>query len=136
GSFEVSFTPRHLAQNALTALATANALGLRIPERIDVAFAEWRNQELPLPGGGVLINDAWNANPLSMRAALEHLAELAAGRRRVAVLGYMAELGDYAEEGHREVARAVREVGVDLLVAVGPQAQAYGGRWVATLEEA
>ena len=136
GSFEVSFTPRHLAQNALTALATANALGLRIPERIDVAFAEWRNQELPLPGGGVLINDAWNANPLSIRAALEHLAELAAGRRRVAVLGAMAELGDYAEEAHREVASAVQEIGVDVLISVGADAQVYGGRSVEDAEAA
>ena len=54
-----------------------------------------------------------------MRAALEHLSALAAGRRRVAVLGEMAELGDYADEGHDEVARAIREVGVELLVSVG-----------------
>ena len=54
----------------------------------------------------------------------------------MAVLGDMAELGDYAEEGHREVARALEEVGVDLLVAVGPQARAYGGRWVATRDDA
>ena len=130
GTFEVNITPRHLAQAALTAVATAHALGLRIPERVDVAFAEWRNQELPLPGGGMLINDAWNANPLSMRAALEHLTEVAAGRRRVAVLGGMAELGDYADEGHREVARAVQDVGVDLLISVGAQARVYGGRRV------
>ena len=66
-----------------------------------------------------------------MRAALEHLAERAGSRRRVAVLGEMAELGDYADEAHREVARAVEEVGVDVLIAVGPQAQVYGGRQVA-----
>jgi UDP-N-acetylmuramoyl-tripeptide--D-alanyl-D-alanine ligase len=131
GAFDVSFTARHLAQNALTAIATANALGIQIPERIDVTFAEWRNEELPLPGGGVLINDAWNANPISMRAALEHLAQLAAGRRRVAVLGEMAELGEYAEEAHREVAQAVQEVGVDLLICVGDRARVYGGRQVA-----
>ncbi len=136
GAFDVNFTARHLAQNALTALATANALGLPIPERIDVTFAEWRNQELPLPGGGVLINDAWNANPISMRAALEHLAQLAAGRRRIAVLGDMAELGDYSEEAHLEVARAVQEVGVDLLISVGEQARVYGGRQVADADAA
>ena len=136
GAFDVNFTPRHLAQNALTAVATAHALGLRIPERVDVVFAEWRNQELPLPGGGVLINDAWNANPISMRAALEHLTELAAGRRRIAVLGWMAELGDYADEGHREVARAVQDVGVDLLISVGAQARVYGGRQVEDADSA
>jgi UDP-N-acetylmuramoyl-tripeptide--D-alanyl-D-alanine ligase len=130
GTFEVGFSARHLALNALTALATAHALGLELPARIEATFAEWRNQELELPGGGLLINDAWNAHPISMRAALEHLAERAAGRRRIAVLGQMAELGEYAPEAHLEVARAVDEIGVDALIAVGPEARVYGGRWV------
>ena len=136
GALEVDFTARHLAENALTALAAAHALSLAVPARLEVEFSEWRNQELPLPGGGVVVNDAWNANPVSMRAALEHLVVLAGGRRTIAVLGDMAELGDYSEEGHREVARAVRETGVDEVVAVGPQAVAYGGRHVDTIEEA
>jgi len=71
-----------------------------------------------------------------MRAALEHLRERAAGRRTVAVLGEMAELGDYAGEGHREVALAIEQVGIDVVVAVGPQAQAYGGLWVAGADQA
>src|SRR6266545_4586330 len=66
GEVDVNFTARHLAQNALTAVATAHALGLEIPSRVDVAFADWRNQELELPGGGLVVNDAWNANPISM----------------------------------------------------------------------
>jgi UDP-N-acetylmuramoyl-tripeptide--D-alanyl-D-alanine ligase len=136
GTVEVGFTARHLAVNALTALATAHVLGLDLPERIDAAFAEWRNQELELPGGGLLINDAWNAHPISMRAALEHLAERAGTRRRVAVLGEMAELGGYADEAHREVARAVQEIGVDVLITVGPQARVYGGHQVADAVEA
>ena len=101
-----------------------------------MTFAEWRNQELPLPGGGLLINDAWNANPISMRAALEHLRRLADGRRRVAVLGEMAELGDYSDEAHREVAHAVDEIGVDVLISVGELARVYGGRPVADADEA
>jgi UDP-N-acetylmuramoyl-tripeptide--D-alanyl-D-alanine ligase len=136
GEVEVSFTARHLAANALAALATARALGLELPGRLDVEFADWRNQELELPGGGLLLNDAWNANPVSMRAALEHLRELAGGRRTIAVLGQMAELGSYAEEGHREVGRAVAETRPDLVIAVGPQARAYGGQWVETRDEA
>ncbi|HKP18799.1 MAG TPA: UDP-N-acetylmuramoyl-tripeptide--D-alanyl-D-alanine ligase [Gaiellaceae bacterium] len=136
GAVEVDFTARHLAGNALTALATAHALGLQVPSRLHVEFCEWRNQELTLPGGGVLLNDAWNANPVSMRAALEHLVGLAAGRRTVAVLGEMAELGGYSDEGHREVARAIEELGIDEVVAVGPQARAYGGRHVDTADEA
>jgi UDP-N-acetylmuramoyl-tripeptide--D-alanyl-D-alanine ligase len=135
GTVEVDFTARHLGANALTAFATARALGLDLPERVDVEFSAWRNEELPLPGGGVLVNDAWNANPVSMRAALEHLVDLAGGRRTVAVLGDMAELGAYSEEGHLEVGRAVAVLGIDEVVAIGPQARAYGGRWVATLEE-
>ena len=71
-----------------------------------------------------------------MRAALEHLKELAAGRRTVAVLGEMAELGAYADEGHRQVAAALRELEIDEVVAVGPGARVYGGRWVETTEEA
>jgi UDP-N-acetylmuramoyl-tripeptide--D-alanyl-D-alanine ligase len=136
GTAEVNFSAQHLAGNAVIAFATARALGLEIPERIDVTFAEWRNQELPLPGGGLLINDAWNANPISMRAALEHLRRLADGRRRIAVLGEMAELGDYSDEAHREVARAVDEIGVDVLISVGEPARVYGGRSVADADEA
>jgi UDP-N-acetylmuramoyl-tripeptide--D-alanyl-D-alanine ligase len=136
GTVDVNFSAQHLAKNALTAFATARALGLEIPERIDVTFAEWRNQEVSLPGGGLLVNDAWNANPISMRAALEHLRWLAAGRRRVAVLGEMAELGDYTDEAHREVARAIDEIGVDVLISVGERARVYGGRTVADADEA
>jgi UDP-N-acetylmuramoyl-tripeptide--D-alanyl-D-alanine ligase len=103
---------------------------------VEVDFTEWRNEELPLPGGGVLVNDAWNANPVSMRAALEHLVAIAAGRRTVAVLGDMAELGDYSEEGHREVRQALTELGIAEVVAIGPQALVYGGRHVDTVDEA
>ena len=136
GTVQVDFTARHLAANALVALATAVALGLAVPARIEVDFAEWRNEERPLPGGGLLLNDAWNANPVSMRAALEHLVLLAAGRRTVAVLGEMAELGTYSEEGHREVRRALEELRIDEVVSIGPRARAYGGRWAETLDEA
>jgi UDP-N-acetylmuramoyl-tripeptide--D-alanyl-D-alanine ligase len=136
GDVEVSFTAAHLTTNALCALAAAQALGLDVPDRIDVEFADWRNQEAELPGGGLLINDAWNANPISMRAALEHLRTRANGRRTIAVLGEMAELGDYSEEGHEEVARAARETEVDLVLGIGPGAKAYGGRWFATRDEA
>jgi UDP-N-acetylmuramoyl-tripeptide--D-alanyl-D-alanine ligase len=136
GAVEVEFTARHLAENTLTALATAHALGLEAPERLHVEFAEWRNQELPLPGGGVLVNDAWNANPVSVRAALAHLVALANGRRTVAVLGEMAELGAYTVEGHAEVGRAVQALGIDEVVAIGPHARAYGGHWVASRVEA
>jgi UDP-N-acetylmuramoyl-tripeptide--D-alanyl-D-alanine ligase len=136
GTLAVDFTARHLAVNALTALAAAKALGLELPAELHVDFTEWRNQELPLSGGGVLVNDAWNANPVSMRAALEHLVQIAAGRRTVAVLGDMAELGDFSTEGHQEVGRTLRELEIDEVVAIGPQAAAYGGHQVETVDQA
>ncbi len=136
GEVEVSFAARHLAVNGLCALAAARALGLELPSRLEVEFAGWRNQEQELAGGGLLINDAWNANPISMRAALEHLRERAGDRRTVAVLGEMAELGDYAGEGHREVAAAIAEIAPDVVIAVGPLARAYGGRSVPDREAA
>jgi UDP-N-acetylmuramoyl-tripeptide--D-alanyl-D-alanine ligase len=65
-----------------------------------------------------------------MRAALEHLVQVAGDRRPVAILGGMAELGDHAERYHREVGELARELGVDVL-AVGELARAYGARaWV------
>src|SRR5207253_1041354 len=77
------------------------------------------------PGGGRLINDAYNANPVSMRAALAYLAQRAGGRRRVAILGDMAELGPGAPAFHREIGVAVAEQGVQTLVAVGELARGY-----------
>src|SRR5206468_5929959 len=88
-----NFVAEHQVANAAAALAALDALGLPRPERVDVDFSPWRGEEEELPGGGLLINDAYNANPVSMRAALGYLAERAGDRRRVAVLGEMAELG-------------------------------------------
>ena len=124
---------RHQAQNALTALHAYEALGLPL-DRIDegagrVRLSRWRDEELPLPGGGFVVNDAWNANPVSMAAALRHLAERGKGRRRLAVLGGMAELGDDAERYHRELGGLARELDIDVL-AVGELARGYGvGEW-------
>ena len=70
---------------------------------VDVTFSRWRSQETELPGGGLLMNDAWNANPVAMEAALAHLRDRAAGRRTVAILGEMAELGGDAPRFHEEV---------------------------------
>jgi UDP-N-acetylmuramoyl-tripeptide--D-alanyl-D-alanine ligase len=71
-----------------------------------------------------------------MRAALEHLTERAQGRRRVAVLGAMAELGANAPSYHEEVGALVRELGIEHVISVGELAQAYGGDWVAGAAEA
>ena len=136
-----NFTAEHQVQNAATALAALAALGLPRPESVDVDFARWRGEEQELPGGGLLINDAYNANPVSMRAALAYLAERAGDRRRVAILGDMAELGRTGPDYHREVGAAASELGVDELLAVGELARGYleagvPGRWVANVHEA
>jgi UDP-N-acetylmuramoyl-tripeptide--D-alanyl-D-alanine ligase len=69
-----------------------------------------------------VIDDSYNANPASTSAALRAQAALGEDRRRVAVLGYMAELGGYERDGHEEVGRLAASLGVDLLVVVGDNA--------------
>lgn len=120
-----NFTSRHQAANAAAALAAFDALGLPRPERVDVDFSRWRGEELPLPGGGVLVNDAYNANPISMRAALADLVERAGDRRRVAILGDMAELGPGAIAFHVEIGEEAARAGVGALLAVGGLARGY-----------
>jgi UDP-N-acetylmuramoyl-tripeptide--D-alanyl-D-alanine ligase len=141
GGVSFNFTARHQAQNAATALAALDALGLPRPASVDVDFSRWRGDEDELPGGGLLINDAYNANPVSMRVALAYLVERAGDRRRVAILGEMAELGRTAPDYHDEIGAAAAELGVDELLAVGELARAYldhgvPGRWVANVHEA
>jgi UDP-N-acetylmuramoyl-tripeptide--D-alanyl-D-alanine ligase len=112
-------------RNTAAAVACCRALGYEPPEGLEftVELSAMRGQEKPLTGGGVLIEDCYNANPLAMRAALTDLA----GRpgRRVAVLGDMLELGPDEARFHREVGQLAVELGIDLLVAVGPRAEAY-----------
>ena len=132
---EFPFTARHQAGNAVAALLALEALGLPFPEgRVDVELSRWRGEESSLPGGGLLINDAYNANPASMRAALEHLAEHEG--RKVAVLGEMAELGPTAPAYHREVGELVRALGIDSVLAVGELARSYGGEYARDAGEA
>jgi UDP-N-acetylmuramoyl-tripeptide--D-alanyl-D-alanine ligase len=125
GGVSFNFTASHQAANAAAALAALDAVGLRRPERVDVDLSRWRGEELPLPGDGLLINDAYNANPVSMRAALAYLAERAGPRRRVAILGDMAELGLGAPAFHREIGEVAAGNGVEALVAVGELARGY-----------
>jgi UDP-N-acetylmuramoyl-tripeptide--D-alanyl-D-alanine ligase len=103
---------------------------------LTVEFSKLREEERALPGGGLLLNDCYNANPVSMRAALLHLAERGAGHRRVAVLGEMAELGAGAPVYHAEVAQLLSELGIEHVIAVGELARVYGGDWVPTAADA
>jgi UDP-N-acetylmuramoyl-tripeptide--D-alanyl-D-alanine ligase len=126
---EFPFQARHQAQNAVAALLAVQALGLPLPSgRVDVELSRWRGEESPVPGGGLLINDSYNANPTSMRAALENLAEHEG--RKVAILGEMAELGPTSPEYHREIGELVSDLGIDVVLGVGELAKAYGGEWV------
>jgi UDP-N-acetylmuramoyl-tripeptide--D-alanyl-D-alanine ligase len=118
------FAARHQATNAAAALTAAEALGVEPPDEIvEVEFSLWRSQETELRDGGLLINDSWNANPVAMRAALAHLLERADGRRTVAILGEMAELGPEAPRYHEEVGREAKSV--DVVLGVGELARNY-----------
>jgi UDP-N-acetylmuramoyl-tripeptide--D-alanyl-D-alanine ligase len=134
--FTTNYTSKHQRANTRTAIAVAECLDIPLPEKIDVEFSKFREEERPLHGDGVLLNDCYNANPVSMRAALEHFAVRAGDRRRIAVLGDMLELGPGAPEYHREIAELVRELGIEHVIAVGELARAYGGDWVPTAAEA
>jgi len=111
---------RHMVLNATAALAVAGALDVALADAVDALatthISAMRMDTRRARSGATVINDAYNANPTSMRAALESLAALPADRH-VAILGEMAELDD-PEAAHAEVAALARRLGIDL-VAVG-----------------
>ncbi len=126
---EVPFTQAHLRTNLLAAAAAAAAAGVTPSGRVEVAFSPSRGQRVALPGGVTLIDDSYNANPMSMRAALDDLgatAESTGGARRVAVLGDMLELGPGELDFHREIGEHALAAGVDVLVTVGELGAAIG----------
>ncbi|MFI0230632.1 UDP-N-acetylmuramoyl-tripeptide--D-alanyl-D-alanine ligase [Streptomyces sp. NPDC017086] len=114
----------HHVSNALAAAAVAHELGMSAAE-IALALSEagslsrWRMEVTERPDGVTIVNDAYNANPESMRAALRALAAMGRGRRTWAVLGKMAELGDEALAEHDAVGRLAVRLNVSKLVAVG-----------------
>ena len=135
--FATAYRSRHQLANTQLAAAIAECLGVPLPEgELRVEFSKHREEELELADGVLVLNDCYNANPVSMRAALEHLAERGAGRRRVAVLGDMRELGPQGPAYHAEIGELVRRLGIEHVIAVGELARGYGGEWVATAGEA
>jgi UDP-N-acetylmuramoyl-tripeptide--D-alanyl-D-alanine ligase len=117
----------HHVSNALAAAALAAELGLPVADiaaglSAAVARSRWRMEVTELPDGVTVINDAYNANPDSVKAALAALATMARGGRGFAVLGYMTELGDEAGQLHEEVGAAAAAAGVAGLIVVGDQA--------------
>ncbi len=128
----------HQVANACAAAAMALAVGVPLPAVAASlgtarAASRWRMELTERDDGLVVLNDAYNANPASMVAALDALAAIRrrSGRRAVAVLGEMLELGPGAEQAHREVGRAAAERGTDVLLVVGAPALADGAREVA-----
>ncbi|MFL5954300.1 MAG: UDP-N-acetylmuramoyl-tripeptide--D-alanyl-D-alanine ligase [Gaiellaceae bacterium] len=134
--FTTNYTSEHQLLNTRTAVAVAECLEIPLPKMLHVEFSKFREEERSLPGDGILLNDCYNANPVSMRAALEHFVVRAGNRRRIAVLGDMLELGPAAPEYHGEIRDLVRELGIEHVIAVGDLAREYGGDWVATAPEA
>jgi len=127
-TFHFPFTEAHNLTNALAAIAAGVALGADLAgmadRAADIGFSRFRGERLELPGGIVLVNDCYNANPVSMRAALDHLTILEA-ERTVAVLGEMGELGPGSAGYHREVGAHARAAGVDFVIGVGLPARDY-----------
>lgn len=128
GPVKLRIPGRHQARNALCALAVAEAFGISRAKAADrLAGAKpvgMRMEASPLADGGWLLNDAYNAAPSSVRAALEVLRDTEADRR-IAVLGDMLELGARASRLHEEIGAGLREFGVTDLIAVGEHAPDY-----------
>jgi UDP-N-acetylmuramoyl-tripeptide--D-alanyl-D-alanine ligase len=123
-TLELAYAEPHNLLNTLAAVAAARALGIEPDGPVEPRFSALRGEVVELPGGVTVVNDCYNANPMSMRAALEHLAASPA-QRRIAVLGTMAELGEGSAGYHREIGRRAVDLGIDLLVTVGGDALGY-----------
>lgn len=123
--YSIPLAGRHNVSNALAALAVGFVLGLT-PQEMQTGLshlaASKMRYEVHEVGAWRFINDAYNASPSSMRAAIETTAALYAGRK-IAVLGDMLELGAAAEEAHRDIGKRVAELGFEALVTYGPQAR-------------
>ena len=138
---DLPYAEPHNLLNTTAAVAAASALEVPVGGRVEVQFSSLRGEVVELPGGVTVVNDCYNANPMSMRAALDHLIASGA-ERRIAVLGAMAELGPESPEFHREIGAHAAAHGIDVLVPVGDEALAYTDGFdgethaVATPEEA
>ena len=117
---ELAASGAHMASNAAAAIAVAGSVGVSLDAAVEAlataSISGMRMEVSTAPSGATVINDAYNANPTSMIAALEALAAMEADRR-IAILGLMGELDDDVE-GHREVARIAETLGVQV-VATG-----------------
>jgi UDP-N-acetylmuramoyl-tripeptide--D-alanyl-D-alanine ligase len=126
GEFQIPTWGRHNVYNALAAIAVGLKLGLSV-DQIGEALRSFSpgpmRMELVRIGGAVILNDAYNANPASMRAAIEVLAGLETDARKIAVLGDMLELGHQESQAHRELGCWVARSGIERLITVGELAE-------------
>jgi UDP-N-acetylmuramoyl-tripeptide--D-alanyl-D-alanine ligase len=126
--FRLPFTEAHNLTNALAAIAIGVALDAPVAEMAEraprITFSRLRGEVLEA-GGVRIVNDCYNANPISMRAALDHLASLDVEGRRIAVLGDMLELGPESPAYHRDIGAHARERGIGPLLGVGELARDY-----------
>jgi UDP-N-acetylmuramoyl-tripeptide--D-alanyl-D-alanine ligase len=124
---ELAVRGEHMVSNALAAAAAGVALGLSAGECAaglkEARVSAWRMEVTETAPGVTVVNDAYNANPASMAAALKTARWIAGDRRCVAVLGEMAELGAVSEVEHDRVGELVARLGIDELVVVGPGAR-------------
>ncbi len=127
GEVALAVPGRHNVYNALAATAVALSLEVSLSDIVlgleAARSGEMRMQSFGTASGVHVINDAYNANPTSMRAAIETLSEMRAEGKRIAVLGDMAELGSLTELAHFRIGEAVARLPVDVLVTVGPRAR-------------
>lgn len=118
----------HNVQNALAAISTALTLNFD-DETIEKGLLSYSGDRMRMniieTDGVKVINDAYNAAPASVSSALKVLSEIGANKRKWAVLGDMLELGDWAEDAHREIGMQVAESGIDYLVGIGDLARWY-----------
>jgi UDP-N-acetylmuramoyl-tripeptide--D-alanyl-D-alanine ligase len=123
---ELPVAGEHMAWNSLAAASVGIALGLTVGECAsglkDARLSPWRMEVLEGAGGIRVLNDAYNANPTSMAAALKAVRWMARHGRSIAVLGEMAELGAMADVEHKRVGELVARLGIDHLIVVGSHA--------------
>ena len=134
---------RHQVQNALAVLGTVQLAGANLAKaihalsRLSAEKGRGARHELKIDGGNfVLIDESYNANPASMRAALELMRDtpVRLRGRRIAVLGDMLEMGRFSEQVHRDLAGPVREAGTDLVCLAGPEMRALRDELGTTIE--
>jgi len=116
----------HQVSNSLAAIAVAVSAGIAPAKAVSILnqiakISKWRMEVTETESGITVINDSYNANPESMRVALKTLANMAIGRRSIAVLGDMKELGSYSMEEHDSLGRLAVRLDISQLICVGPE---------------